>query len=200
MLFGGRPGSHCCKSLMSCLLQVELAPLLYLALMSVHMLECMMQAKSRSNLQPCCFASLWQINPSCGFVRLCVHAAPTAPVNHRCRFWMSFTGRWGPIWFDRWGEAYGPYHWITHTEGRESCYSCNTSDPLECTHIHSHTHTGSMHKDRQRPRQAQRHRFIYACMQELQRCPGVFKLTLSILIIKAAKKRKKHQTQPKRVL
>ena len=113
------------------------------------MLGCIMQAKSRSNSQPCCFASLWQINPSCGFVRLCVHSAPTAPVNHRCRFWMSFTGRWGPIWFDRWGEAYGLYHCITHTEGRESCYSCDTSDPLECTH------TGSMHKDRQRPRQTQ---------------------------------------------
>lgn len=154
--------------------------------MSVHMFKCIMQAKPRSNSQPCCFASLWQINPSCGFGRLCVHAAPAAPVNHRCRFWMSVTGRWGPIWFDRWGEAYGLYHCITHTEGRESCYSCNTLDPLECTH------RGSMHKDQQRPRQTPRQRHIYAHVQELstvsgsillQQCSSAFKWTPSILLI-----------------
>ena len=154
--------------------------------MSIHTLECIMQAEPRSNSQPCCFASLWQINPSCGFVRLCVHAAPTAPVNHRCRFWMSFTGRWGPIWFDRWGEAYGLYHCITHTGGRESCYSCDSSDPLECTH------TSRMHKDQQRPRQTQRHRRVCTHVQGpgaapgyilLRQCSRAFKWTLSILII-----------------
>lgn len=66
MLVRKWPGSPCCKSPMSCLLS-RAGPLPLFTAQCVHMVECIMQAKPRSNSQPYCFASLWQISLSCGF-------------------------------------------------------------------------------------------------------------------------------------
>lgn len=92
--------------------------------MSVHKCEYLMHAKSRSYLKTCCFTSPWQILDFFFFMHflfcMCVFvpAAPTACVNHRCCFWMSFTGRWGPFWFNHQGEAHEGYHTHTHRRKR----------------------------------------------------------------------------------
>lgn len=49
------------------------------------------------------------------------------------------------------------YQTNTRTFERESCYSCNTSDALECTHL------SSIQKYQQRPRETQRQTCMHVC-------------------------------------
>lgn len=87
-------------------------------------------------------------------MRLCVHAVPTAPANHRCHFWMRFTGRWGPIWFDHWGEACRLHHCITHRGKRKLLFLWDIKSSC------MYTHTGSMQKDEGRHKNTDTYGYI----------------------------------------
>lgn len=179
MLVKRRPGSQCCKSPMSRLLSRSGPLPLFSAHDCTHKLECIMQAKPRSNSQPCCFVSLWQINLSCGFVRLCVHAAPTAPVNHRCRFLNEL--RWEMraylIWSLR--ESIRPlYHCITHTQNGEKVAIPAIRQIL----LNAHTPPACIKTSRDKDRNKNTDAYVHTCTVPgyilLQQCSSAFKWTL----------------------
>lgn len=106
-----------------------------------------MQARLISNSQPCCFASLWQINPSCGFcASVCACSA-----HGICQSLLLFLNEihWEMraylIWSLRGSiRPVSLYH--THRRKRKSLFLRY----VRSSWMHTHTHAGSIHKDQGR--------------------------------------------------